>query len=132
MLFWIFMLVMNLLIPISMIGFGKLFMKTTPKEINGLFGYRTSMSMKNKDTWIFAHHYCGKLWYVIGRYLLFFTILAMLVAIGKEEEYVGKLGGIICYIQLILLVGSIYPTENALRKTFDHNGNRKNSNKINI
>lgn len=59
MLFWIFMLVMNLLIPISMIGFGKLFMKTTPKEINGLFGYRTSMSMKNKDTWIFAHHYCG-------------------------------------------------------------------------
>ena len=61
--FWIFMLIMDLLLPFTMIGFGRYFMKKAPKEINSVFGYRTSMSMKNKDTWEFAHKYCGKVWY---------------------------------------------------------------------
>ena len=56
--FWIFMLIMDLLLPFTMIGFGRYFMKKAPKEINSVFGYRTSMSMKNKDTWEFAHKYC--------------------------------------------------------------------------
>ena len=30
------------------------------EDVNFVFGYRTSMSMKNKDTWEFAHKYCGK------------------------------------------------------------------------
>ena len=54
--FWIFMLIMDLLLPFTMIGFGRYFMKKAPKEINSVFGYRTSMSMKNKDTWEFAHN----------------------------------------------------------------------------
>ena len=56
--FWIFMLIMDLLIPFTMIGFGKMFLKKAPDQINYVFGYRTSMSMKNQDTWVFAHHYC--------------------------------------------------------------------------
>ena len=48
MAFWIFMLIMDLLLPFTMIGFGRYFMKKAPKEINSVFGYRTSMSMKNK------------------------------------------------------------------------------------
>lgn len=50
MAFWLFMLIMNLLIPFSMIGFGFYFQKHPPKEINELFGYRTPLSMKNEDT----------------------------------------------------------------------------------
>ena len=64
--FWVFMLIMDLLLPFTMIGFGKYFMTKGPKEINSAFGYRTSMSMKNHDTWEFAHKYCGKLWYIAG------------------------------------------------------------------
>ena len=44
--FWIFMLIMDLLLPFTMIGFGRYFMKKAPKEINSVFGYRTSMSIK--------------------------------------------------------------------------------------
>ena len=62
--FWIFMLIMDMLLPVTMIYFGKQFMKNAPKEINATFGYRTTMSMKNKDTWEFAHKYCGKIWYL--------------------------------------------------------------------
>ena len=43
-------------------------MKKAPKEINSVFGYRTSMSMKNKDTWEFAHKYCGKVKYIFSTY----------------------------------------------------------------
>ena len=76
--FWIFMLIMDLLLPFTMIGFGRYFMKKAPKEINSVFGYRTSMSMKNKDTWEFAHKYCGKVWYVCGMVMLPITVILIL------------------------------------------------------
>ena len=60
--FWFFMLFMNLLMPLIMIGLGRYFMKNAPGNINIVFGYRTSMSMKNQEPWKFAHEYCGKLW----------------------------------------------------------------------
>ncbi len=123
--FWVFMLVMDLLIPFTMIGFGKCFLNKVPGEINLIFGYRTSMSMKNKDTWEFAHKYCGKLWYRCGLLLLVITIAAMLCVIGKSEDTVGTAGGLICGAQMIPLIGSIVPTEIALKKTFDKDGNRK-------
>ena len=123
--FWIFMLIMDLLIPLTMIGFGKYFLKTAPKEINALFGYRTTMSMKNKDTWIFAHNYCGKIWYICGLMLLPVSIIVMILVIGKTKDTVGNVGGILCGVQMIPLIGSIFPTEKALKKTFDKNGNRR-------
>ncbi|MEW9079613.1 SdpI family protein [Terrisporobacter glycolicus] len=125
MVFWIFMMVMDLLIPFTMVGFGKYFIKNAPKEINEVFGYRTSMSMKNKETWEFAHHYCGKLWLAIGFFMLIPSVIAMLFVIGKDESVVGTFGGIICGIQLVFLVGSIFPTEKALKSNFDEHGNRK-------
>ena len=92
------------------------FMKKAPKEINSVFGYRTSMSMKNKDTWEFAHKYCGKVWYVCGMVLLPITVIFMLLVIGKSEDCVGSMGGIICGVQLIPLIGSILPTEIAFHR----------------
>lgn len=123
--FWIFMMVIDLLIPITMVGFGKYFSKNAPKEINEVFGYRTSMSMKTKDTWEFAHHYCGRLWLKIGCIILVLSVIVMLFVIGKDESVVGIFGGILCGIQLVFLIGSIFPTERALKSNFDEHGNRK-------
>ena len=33
---------------------GKIFYEKSPGQISGEFGYRTSMSMKNRNTWEFA------------------------------------------------------------------------------
>lgn len=123
--FWFFMLFMNLLIPLTMIGCGKYFMKNAPGSINIVFGYRTSMSMKNQDTWKFAHEYCGKLWYQWGKITLIVTLVAMFFLLGKSVDTIGNWGGVICMIQLVPLIGVIGPTEDALRKTFDKDGNRK-------
>lgn len=53
---------MTLVLSATMIGFGRLFQKNPPQEINSLYGYRTARSMKNRETWDFAHHYIGRLW----------------------------------------------------------------------
>lgn len=125
--FWFFMLLEALLIPGVMMGFGSYFSKKAPKEINAAFGYRTSMSMKNRDTWEFAHMYAGKVWSRLGKILLPISIVPLLFVFGRDVETVGKVGAIIAVLQLVPMVGSIFPTEIALRKTFDQNGMRKNS-----
>ena len=87
--FWIFMLIMDLLLPFTMIGFGRYFTKKAPKEINSVFGYRTSMSMKNKDTWEFAHKYCGKVWYVCGMVMLPITVISGVIFRRQNLEEKG-------------------------------------------
>lgn len=123
--FRIYMFIMILLIPCSMIILGKLFLKSPPKDINSLFGYRTNMSTKNKDTWNFAHKYIGRLWYIIGLVLLPLSAIAMVFAWGKDADFTGTAGGIICAVQLIALICPIFPTEKALKNNFHKNGKRK-------
>ena len=53
------------------------------------------------------------------------TVIFMILVIGKNEDCVGRIGGIIGGVQLVLLIGSILPTEIALRKNFDKNGTRR-------
>ena len=122
--FWISMLIVNLIIPLTMIGFGRHYTKSSPKKINMVFGYRTTMSMKNKETWEFAHRHCGKVWLVVGLILLAISCVAMLFALGKDENYIAIYICVVIGIQLVLLIGSTIPTSVALNKTFEKNGNR--------
>lgn len=119
------MLIMNSLVPMIMIGFGSYYATKAPKKINIIFGYRTSRSMKNNDTWKFAHNYIGKLWRKIGWILLVMSIIPMLFVWGKSEDVIRGLGLVVSMIQLAILIGSIIPTELALKRTFDIEGNRK-------
>ena len=123
--FWIFMLAMGLLFPIVMILFGTMFMKSAPKKINYIFGYRTDMSMKNRETWEFAHKYIGKLWFRFGLLLIPITVIPMLFVIGKTENIVGTVGLIVGFINTIVLIVPIFFTEKALNKAFDKDGKRK-------
>ena len=123
--FWIFMLAMGLLFPVVMILFGTMFMKSAPKKIDYIFGYRTDMSMKNRDTWEFAHKYIGKLWFRFGLLLIPSTVISMLFVISKTENIVGTVGLIVGFINTIVLIVPIFFTEKALNRTFDKDGKRK-------
>jgi hypothetical protein len=123
--FWIFMLLICLLIPATMVGFGTYFVKSGgPKDINPVFGYRSRMSMKNRETWAFAHLHCGRLWRVLGLVTLILSCAAMLFALGKEIDAIGGLGGAICVIQIPVMLIPVVMTERALKKSFDSDGNR--------
>lgn len=131
--FWIFMLVMNLLIPITMISFGHSFEKKPPKieRSKFAFGYRTIMSMKNADTWEYAHRIFGKLWFRFGIVLGLISIIQLFFVIGKDKDTIGFAGMIICYVQMAVMLIPVIPTEISLRKRFDKNGNRKDKDEKN-
>ena len=109
--YWIFMLAMGLLFPAIMILFGAFFTKTAPKKINYIFGYRTDTSMKNRETWEFAHKYIGKLWFRFGLLLIPITVIPMLFVIGKTESIVGTVGLIVSFINTVVLIVPIFFTE---------------------
>ena len=122
---WFMMLGFNLIIPAIMLGAGKLFSKDAPKDINWIFGYRTTMSMKNEDTWAFAHKVAGAFWLKWGWITLAITVVAMLLILNKSNEVISVVGCIVMFAQMIPLIAVIPHTEKALRNTFDKNGNRK-------
>ena len=123
--FWIYICVVTMLIPLTMIGFGRLFSKRAPKEINVIFGYRTSRSMKNRDTWEFAHRHMGKLWFRWGIILLALSFAAMLLLLERDREVLEIWGGVLTSVQLVWLLLPVFSTEKALKKTFDENGRRR-------
>ena len=116
---------MDLLIPLTMIVIGRLFSIKAPKNINSTFGYRTTMSMKNKDTWEFAHKFCGKLWFRCGLILLPISVIPLVFVFNKGIDRIGIVGGVVCVIQILPAIGSIFSTESALKKIFDQNGFRR-------
>ena len=99
--------------------------KHCPKKINSVYGYRTKRSMKNMDTWKFAHDYCGHLWWKIGLIMLIPSILIQIPFFHSNEDVVGVVGGILCMAQVVVLIASIFPTEAALKKTFYDDGTRR-------
>lgn len=123
--FWFFMLICNLLLPVCMSGFGRYFRNKAPGQINMLFGYRTSRSTKNRDTWEFAHHYFGRLWYRLGLIMLPVTVAAMMPVFGKNIDFVGFYGSIVSLVQIVVMLVPIWFTESALKRTFDEDGKRR-------
>ena len=118
------MFVVAILCPMLMIVMGLLFRNAAPKKINYIFGYRSTMSMKNRDTWEFAHRYIGRLSLFLGLLLLVPSAVPMLFLIGRSEELIATVSLIIAVVGLAVLFASIFQTERALKKTYDSNGKR--------
>ena len=120
-----FILICDCFIPTIMIIAGRAMWKHCPKKINGIVGYRTKMSMINMDTWRFAHDHAGKLWCKVGISLLGPTMLIHIPFYGASDDTIGILSIIIIVIQLVFLVGSIFPTEKSLKNNFNEDGTKR-------
>lgn len=125
MVFWLYMLAMDLLIPATMILCGWFFRRGGPKRINHFCGYRTKRSMRNGDTWRFAHQVCGNVWFRWGLLLIPISLAVMLCVVGRSPGEIGTVGGVLTMVQMIPLIGGILVTERALKRTFDPWGNRR-------
>ena len=107
-------------IPLLMVVSGLFMRKGLPRKVNWWIGYRTSMSRKNQETWVFAHEYCGKLWVFLGLILI---VLSTGVSIFIERGIFTS--EILMWAQLIAMFLPIILTEIALKKEFDENGERR-------
>ena len=122
---WVIMFFVELFIPLAMIGFGRIFMRGGPKDINKTFGYRTKLSMKNKDTWEFAHRYCGKLWTITGLVMLPVSEIPLIFVLKRDTDAVALVGLLVMFAQLVPMLVPILLTEAALKRTFDEKDERK-------
>ena len=123
--FWLFMLAMSLLIPGCMTVLGRSFMKNPPGEINTGYGYRTTRSMRNRETWEFAQRYSGRFWYRAGRPLLAVSLLWSALLFGRDVETAANSGLILTGLQMVPFLAVIPATERALKCEFDDFGRKR-------
>jgi hypothetical protein len=61
-------------------------------------------------------------WRLAGAVLLPVSIVAMLFLINYDTGAIGTVGGVLCGVQTLIMIISVFPTERALRKVFDKDG----------
>ena len=118
----IFFLFIVLIMPITLIILGVVWLKNPPKSINNIHGYRTQWSMKSPKTWDFAHKYCAKLWLVIGFPLMLLSLSYLYLIKDYDIDRLGIHIIILTGIQILAFIFPMIPTEITLRKKFNKNG----------
>lgn len=120
---YVLQLICALIVPMMMVFFGLILLKHAP-ALSGAFGYRTSFSMKNDETWIFAQHRCGRLWLILGLALTS-AALAVFALLLKRMDALEKTAIALMLLEMAALLITIIPVERALRRNFDKDGKRK-------
>ncbi len=99
---------------------GVLFIMFPPKNINSFYGYRTTNSRRNLDTWKVANSYSAILMAIEGLILAVIGLLTTFFNDNKAIETALDIG--LMFSSFIILVVA---TEKHLNKLFDEDGNRK-------
>lgn len=109
---------MHLLITFIMVVVTLWFNFKPPTKINSYYGYRTTRSMINQNTWVAANNYSGNLMLIIiGVFVTGQYALIKQVGGKKSLFYAGVL-------LIILLLAVMTLTESYLKRHFDEEGNR--------
>lgn len=115
---------LSLIAPL-IIFFSGLLLRLKKIDRNYLFGYRTSLSMKNDLTWKYANTYLGKIWSVYGAILLIISIILCIYLYKKN----GKLDSIyillLIFLQLVFVIFSIIFIEMKMSKKFKEYDNER-------
>lgn len=108
----------TLLVGILFFAIALFYFLFPPKKVNALYGYRTSLSMKNEDIFQAANKKSASLFLYLGSILLLIGLVSYLT---EGDSFLP--------IQLGTLLGGlvwiIWRTEVYLHNHFDKDGNRK-------
>lgn len=124
-MFKIIMLISVAFIPLLLIVIGKIFEKYPSKEPNIAIGFRTKLSMMNKETWDYAQRLFPKAWISLGRIMLPLSLIILFLLYSEDKDYTGNLALILMLVQEVLMLGSILYVNLKLKKAFNSDGSRK-------
>lgn len=99
--------------------------KTAKRKINHIIGYRTSLSMKNEDTWAFANDELGKIWIKIGWFIVPFTILFNAVFAFVKLNCYEMVCVLFVISEIVVVFITIAIVESKMSRTFNRDGSRK-------
>jgi uncharacterized membrane protein len=85
-----------------------------PKEINGIYGYRTPASQKNKAQWNFAQRHAATQTFIFSIISVIIFLISLLVNISEKTAII-----LFLFYIFFMLYFLIYRTENAIKKKFD-------------
>ena len=113
--------VLEIAIGLLFLLFGGLLLKLfAPKDINFIYGYRSSFATKNQATWEEAQKYCSNAFIIAG--------LALMLLGGFQYFLLrdSSVAEILQWVEVILGVVLIYIlTELHLKTIFNEDGSRK-------
>ncbi|WP_066022259.1 MULTISPECIES: SdpI family protein [Clostridium] len=109
----------SLIVAAVFIVCGFILMRFPPKDINGIYGYRTSFSMKSQDTWDTAQKYGGFSMIITGIANGIFGVWAIIQPI-IVNDIVGQM-----IFLLIGVVAMFVIDEKYLHKIFNKDGSRR-------
>ena len=99
---------------------GLLFKTFPPTKINSVYGYRSTASRRNLDTWKVANSYSAGLMTLEG---LLLSVIGLITTFINDNRAIETALGIgLMFSSFIVLVVA---TEKHLNKLFDKDGNRK-------
>lgn len=125
MTFFIFMLIMALLIPITMISFGYYFKSKPVSVLTFGTGYRTKRSLQSKETWEYAQRIFGKLWFLCGVILLIISLVLFIFLYHKDIDQISWISIALIYVQIVGMLLPIPIIERKLKQNFDQEGHKK-------
>ena len=113
----------HIFLSIIVLGLSLYFKIKQPENINGFFGYRSSFSMKNRNTWKEGNKFSSDLQVKFALIFIAFEALSYLLIGGLNSFYLS------CGFLTMISIAVIPLTEYHLRKNFDKEGKRYESNK---
>lgn len=104
----------TVMVGVIFVAAGFIMWKFPPKQINFLYGYRTSRSMKNQESWDFAQKYAAKEMMKTGLVLAASGLLAFIFDFGSSVNLL--VGCMLVFLAVVILVIRV---EKAIKKRFD-------------
>ncbi len=114
----IFLFLITLLVPLIITIAGWFMHKHPPREVNWIIGYRTMRSMKSKEAWMFSQKKMGILWEKAGAVTLIVSAAVQVPFLFFSVETMSIVSLVLMFVQLAVLLASVFPVERALKKEF--------------
>lgn len=118
--------VVNMFLPLTMLGLGLMVWLTKP-GYGDVFGYRTTWSLKSRETWERAQGLFGRLCTVTYGVLSFLTLISGVIPIiaGADKYVMGIVVSMANFVDFVALFVVIGVTDGIVKREFDKDGNRK-------
>ncbi len=119
----VIIVVCNMLLPLTMLGLGLMIWLTKP-GYGDAFGYRTTWSLKSKETWERAQRLFGRICTAAYAALSFLTLISGLIpVIVRADKYVlGIVTGAASFVDFIALFVVIGVTDGIVKREFNKDG----------
>jgi len=103
----------GLLCGVAFFIMGGIMYKWPPKNINGLYGYRTGASMRSQERWVFAQSYAAVQMMKAGGVLAIAGLILAVMQAGIET--ITAVGMVLLFVCTGYL---LFSTERAIKKEF--------------